>query len=527
MIVLLQGIISLVLLFLVFQFFIEGSTFFQQEHYHFKRFIHFFRWFYIKQWWIHFGLLFLPTHSFWYFELPFFFYFLYLCFQRKKKIIPFKWTKRMIRFFAMYIIFLTLVTILFLFLYPNFFGLHLSLWCFIYFSPFLILFLGFFSVPMEHFISLHYAKETKKYIETYHPHIIGITGSCGKTSIKHLLYETMRQNEEVYISPKSYNTLNGLSKTIHEIYEKRPQKHVKLLLEMGASHVHDIENIVKRMSPKDVFITSILPQHLESFKTMENLIHEKMQIIAGMKKNGLIIANYDYEAIRKNVPIFASNKNATIISYSTLENRPYEVSLFSQDIEISLEKTTFTVQYHIENKTGSFFICTPLLGRQAVENLLAIIGYLLYQNYDVSFIQSEFACLKPYPHRLSKTTYFKNHKPITILDDAYNSNVQGFLYALEVLNTSSNMKVLITPGIVEGGEKSKEMNETVAMKIIETVDLVILVSNPLMDIYIHYFEKNHFSKYIVASSFQEAIHLVEEEDMTILIENDLTDNYFL
>ena len=126
--------------------------------------------------------------------------------------------------------------------------------------------------------------------------VIGITGSYGKTSMKNFLYSLLSEKYDVLKTPKNYNTTMGVVKTIRE--ELKPT-HQIFLCEMGATNVGDIKEICDIVNPKLGVITSIGPQHLESFKSIENIIKTKFELADSVKQNnGTIFLNYDNNYIK-------------------------------------------------------------------------------------------------------------------------------------------------------------------------------------------------------------------------------------
>ena len=132
------------------------------------------------------------------------------------------------------------------------------------------------------------------------------------------------------------------------------------------------------------------------------------------------------------------------------------------------------------------------------------------------------------PHRLELV----KHGKVSILDDAYNSNPNGAKVALETLALFENeVKILVTPGMVELGEKEDELNQEFGRQAAAVCDYIILVG-----------EKNSPSikkgvleagfdkeRVFVKSTLKEATALMYEIDAgrekVILLENDLPDNY--
>ena len=136
--------------------------------------------------------------------------------------------------------------------------------------------------------------------------------------------------------------------------------------------------------------------------------------------------------------------------------------------------------------------------------------------------------LKPIEHRLE----LKQHPNGTIIiDDAYNSNTKGAQMAVEVLGRFKNRKrILVTPGIVELGNKMYEYNKTFGTQAASNCDYAILVgkkqAKPILDGLIEKgFEKD---KIFIADNFDSAIKKMNElmdSNTVILLENDLSDNY--
>jgi UDP-N-acetylmuramoyl-tripeptide--D-alanyl-D-alanine ligase len=63
-----------------------------------------------------------------------------------------------------------------------------------------------------------------------------------------------------------------------------------------------------------------------------------------------------------------------------------------------------------------------------------------------------------------------------IIDDAYNSNPEGAASALEVLRDFDGLRILVTPGMVELGEKQAELNRQLGAKAASCCDWAILVA---------------------------------------------------
>ena len=115
---------------------------------------------------------------------------------------------------------------------------------------------------------------------------------------------------------------------------------------------------------------------------------------------------------------------------------------------------------------------------------------------------------------------------MTILNDSYNSNINGFLSALEILSLYKNKKIIITPGIVESGSQNKKIINKISNKMIEICDFCYIINNKNTKFFLENFRKNNYNNYEIKNSFIDAFNEVKNEEITLLIENDLTDFYY-
>jgi UDP-N-acetylmuramyl pentapeptide synthase len=114
-----------------------------------------------------------------------------------------------------------------------------------------------------------------------------------------------------------------------------------------------------------------------------------------------------------------------------------------------------------------------------------------------------------------------------VLDDSFNSNIKGFRNALEVLGMYSMYRVLITPGIVEGGKKEEIINYELNNDIAKNCDFVILVKNKVSEYIKKGLDDIQYNSYIEVESYIEGFNKYQEinNEKIVLIENDISDLY--
>ena len=142
----------------------------------------------------------------------------------------------------------------------------------------------------------------------------------------------------------------------------------------------------------------------------------------------------------------------------------------------------------------------------------------------VDDIKYAVASLKAYEHRLEMKQSIAGS---LLIDDAYNANPEGSIEAVRVLGSFDGMKkVIITPGLIELGEKEYEYNYNLGLETAKKCDIIIFVgknrSKPLQDaVNSTDFDKSHL---FVAESMKIYSEFADGNTV-LLIENDLPDNY--
>ena len=342
--------------------------------------------------------------------------------------------------------------------------------------------------------------------------IIALTGSSGKTSTKFILEEMLKQKYKVLSTPQSYNTTMGLTKTINN---NNLSNIDYLILEFGADRKNDIKKLCRIAPPDYSFVTNIGNQHLKTFKTQTNITKTKCQIYTYLKKSGIAFFNID----DKNVYEFSKKYSKPHFNISSNE----ECFLKISNIQTTNSGSTFI----LSDGTSTKKCKTMLLGEHNIQNIFAssCIAYKLHIN--LNLIQNAIANLQPTPHRLQ---LISSNPRLTVLDDTFNSNYEGFKQALNVLSKFDGNKAVVTPGIVELGKEQEKINYNIGVIIANVCTKVIIVNKTnktalysgLIDA--GFSDKNIFF-YNTLEDAQNIFSVVLSDISTVLLENDLPDDY--
>lgn len=347
-------------------------------------------------------------------------------------------------------------------------------------------------------------------------HVVGITGSFGKTSTKFITGTILNEKYRVLNTPESYNTPMGLSMVINN---QLNEEHQVFIAEMGARYIGDIKELAKLTRPRIGVITSIGPTHLETFKNLDNIMKTKYELIEELPTDGVAIFNYDDEHIKK----LADKTFKEKILYGI--DNPDELDVYAEEVEVSEIGSTFTIR---DKKGNSIRCTTKLLGKHNIYNILAGVSVALAMGLNLQEIKKGIKKIQPVPHRLN---IINPGTGVIIIDDAFNSNPIGAKAALDVLSQfKEGRKIIVTPGMVELGTREEEANRELGVNIGKVCDFTILIGEKrTIPIYEGLMETGYNEDNIyVVKNLEEATKIIQRiarpKDV-ILFENDLPDNY--
>ena len=383
--------------------------------------------------------------------------------------------------------------------------------CFIVFIAMLI------NMPIEKCVYLYYKTKAQRKLKSMtNLKIIGITGSYGKTSSKNILSDILNIKYNALPTPKNLNTFNGLIMTVNNHMDKFNDI---FIAEMGAYVRGEIKRLCKLIKPKYGILTRIGTAHLESFGSQENIQKGKFELIESLPSDGFGVLNGDDP-----LQVSYKLKNNVKTIWIGIENENVDVRAIN--IKCSNKGTNFDVIFKNDKKKYHFE--TKLLGNHNVYNILAGIACGKEFGIDVEDLQKAVAGVRAVEHRLE----LKKMGNFYMIDDAYNSNPVGAKSAVDVLDMMPGTKVVVTPGMIELGEKEDEYNKEFGRQIARSkTDYVVLIgekkTKPIKEGLLE--EKFDKDKIIVFNDVREAYPFIGtlslKDEVYALFENDLPDTY--
>jgi len=386
-----------------------------------------------------------------------------------------------------------------------------------YFSSFYIAGANYIAQPIEKRINMKYYESAREKISNMEKLTsVGITGSYGKTSTKFALATILKEKYNGLNTPDSYNTPMGISKIINN---DLTDEYDVFIAELGATKTGDIAEVAALTMPRIGIITSVGPCHLETFKSIDNIMRTKYELIERLPDNGTAIFNYDNEFVKKLAD--KTFKEKILYGINNTEN----TDVFATDISVGSAGSKFMLCIR---SMGTIECETKLLGEHNISNILAGAAVASVMGLSLEEIAKGISKIDSVEHRLQ---LIDPGTGVLVIDDAFNSNPDGAKAALNVLSSfADRRKIIVTPGMIELGVIEEEENERFGENIARVCDVVLLVGKkrtaPIYRGLIR-LEFNEDNLYVVNSlnEASELLKTITKLNDVVLFENDLPDTY--
>lgn len=375
--------------------------------------------------------------------------------------------------------------------------------------------------PMQARVNAGYIDEARAKLERMNPVRIGITGSFGKTTTKHIFAEILGISAPVFFSRGSINTVLGLTRHIRE---RLQWSHRYFIAEMGAYGIGSVARLCDFVKPDFGIVTAIGDAHTERFGSIENIAIAKAELIEAVCARGgtgivaeQVMAHAPFAALKTRFPsqlfTVGSGENASFaIRRCEMQDAAWQITLADR-------------RGGDEGREIAYAL--PLLGEHNVMNsALAVAAAVVIDPSIAPRVPLVTREVEQVPHRLQKRE--SPGEPL-VLDDAYNSNETGFRNAVGVLAELAAARggraILVTPGIAELGMEHGRVHAALGEYCARLVDEVVVVNPARIPSFTAALEQAGRPA-LTVGSFAEARAMLARtataEDV-ILYENDLPD----
>ena len=384
--------------------------------------------------------------------------------------------------------------------------------------PLMLVLSNILNQPCEKAVQKKFYDEAVAKLQEVKPKIIGITGSYGKTSVKHILGHILKAAAPTLITPGSVNTVMGITRIIREQMEPNTKYFV---VEMGAYGPGSIARLCALTPPDAAIIIAIGQAHYERFKTLDTVAAAKFELAQDtLSRGGHVTVHaqtleFDasraiYDAHKDHFTVVGEAAASDLVISSVTQTKDgliVEITWKGQDC--TLKAPLYGVQHG--GNIALAFACAAELGL-APEDIIIALSRCPQITHRLE--------VKPYP------------EDGLLIDDAFNSNPKGFAAALEllpVLKREGGRTILITPGMVELGEAHDAEHTKIGELAAKTCTIVLAVAAERIPTFVSAYRAGAPEGQILTfAHFKDAeawLGANRKPGDVVLIENDLPDLY--
>jgi UDP-N-acetylmuramoyl-tripeptide--D-alanyl-D-alanine ligase len=373
--------------------------------------------------------------------------------------------------------------------------------------------------PAERMIQARYWREAHAKLGQLRPTVIGVTGSFGKTSVKHILGHILDMAGPTLITPGSVNTPMGVSRIIRERLDRQ---HRYFVVEMGAYGPGSIARLCRLAPPDFGVITAIGMAHYERFKSLDVVAEAKLELAEAVIARGgaMIVAEQALETATARA--FAERHRDAFLLCGSGAAAPARLLEVRQDpdgvvVDLVWQGTPYTLR-------------APLFGLHHGINIVLAFATACRLGLDPKMCSIALRSTPQVAHRLEVK---RQPGGWTLVDDSYNSNPVGFAGALAVLSTlrgEGGRRVLVTPGMVELGAAHDAEHARLGALAADCVDVLLPVRPDRIPSFVESFKERAAARGEIVPCADLAAALtwieahVKPKDV-VLLENDLPDLY--
>jgi len=323
--------------------------------------------------------------------------------------------------------------------------------------------------PVQRADNQRFLNRAQQRLRDVRPLVVGITGSYGKTTTKACVAAVLDLLGPSYPTPASFNSTLGVVRAINEGLQ--PQ-HQSFVVEMGAYRTGDVRELCELVHPRTGVLTAIGPAHLERFGSLDVTEQAKGELADAIPADGLFVTRADDE---RTLRVARTRAAGRVLLFAPAPHP--EADLWAEDVRLEEGRTRFALVVRAgvagpEEQRAE--VRARLLGEHNVANLLAAAAVGVGEGLALRDVARALGRVTPPDHRLAPIV--NRAAGVVVIDDSYNANPEGAAAALTVLRDHpATRRLLVTPGMVELGEREREENRRLGTLAAEVADVAILI----------------------------------------------------
>jgi UDP-N-acetylmuramoyl-tripeptide--D-alanyl-D-alanine ligase len=269
--------------------------------------------------------------------------------------------------------------------------------------------------------------------------VIGVTGSVGKTTTRHMIHAVLSARHQGVQSPRNFNNQYGVPLSLLQI---DPQDEFAVI-EVGASSPGEVAQLGRIVQHEVAVITSVSEAHLDGFGSIESVLASKTELIDTLDEGGFAVLNGD---------------DARLLEYSRQLDIPVYLCGFGPQNHFQVELKQMTsdgMQFEINGEPFHL----PVLGRHFLNAAAIAVAIATELGLEVDEIQAGLSRFQPVGGRCAPTRI----GPWTVIDDTYNASPRSMQAACRLLSEwpgAEAARILVVGDMLELGEAAAAHHRT-------------------------------------------------------------------
>lgn len=289
--------------------------------------------------------------------------------------------------------------------------------------------------------------------------VIAITGSCGKTTVKEMtsaiLKSAFNGDDAVLATQGNLNNDIGVPLTLMRLNAD----HQAAVIELGANHQGEIEQLVKMVQPDVALITNAGHAHIEGFGSIEGVAQAKSEIYAGLAAQGddkgVAIINaedvFAHEWIQCNQQAVADGR-VKLLTFGLND---------TADVSAHYQQKKNGIELILKTPLGQQSLMLKQYGQHNIYNALAAAAASIAVGCRLQDVKKGLESFTEVSGRLERKEGLNGSK---IFDDTYNANPGSVKAGIDALKqvaqqqTGKSEITLILGDMGELGDESAQLH---------------------------------------------------------------------
>lgn len=299
------------------------------------------------------------------------------------------------------------------------------------------------------------------YRQQLDPLIVGVTGSVGKTTTRHMIHTVLSEQFQGVQSPRNFNNEIGVPLSVMALAEDDEFA----VLELAASKQGDIKLLSKIAQPEIGVLTAIGHAHLESFGSLDVIATTKAELLEALPESGLAILSGDDSLVREQ----ASKAKCRVLFVGAESHNDIQ----AEEIKTENNQLSFRI--------GSEKISVPVIGSHHLTAVLSAVAVGREVGMDADAIQNGLSKYRSIPGR----SHLETIGDWTVINDCYNANPMSMKAACQSLASwkTSYQKIFIAGEMLDLGAESAQFHFELGQKAAQSnLDFLLAIGPHANDI---------------------------------------------